>query len=126
MSRGLTLAVDLHVHSEGSYDARAPVEVLLEQARSVDLDAIVVTDHDAISESLKAAALAPAYGLIGLPDVEVSTAHGHLLAIGIEELPGPRSGARRDDLPCARPRRRRGRPPSVPALPAQRPETTAP
>lgn len=90
VSQGPTLAVDLHVHSEGSYDACAPVEVLLEQAAAVGLDAIVVTDHDAISQSLKAAALAPAYGLVGIPGAEVSTVHGHLLAIGVEELPTPR------------------------------------
>jgi len=90
VSQGPTLAVDLHVHSEGSYDARASVEVLLEQAAAVGLDAIVVTDHDAIDQSLKAAALAPAYGLVGVPGVEISTAHGHLLAIGVEELPTPR------------------------------------
>lgn len=90
MSQGPTLAVDLHVHSEGSYDARAPVELLLEQASAVGLDAIVVTDHDAIDQSLKAAALAPSYGLIGIPGVELSTAQGHLLAIGIETLPEPR------------------------------------
>jgi predicted metal-dependent phosphoesterase TrpH len=90
VSSGTTLAVDLHVHSEGSYDGRAPIETLLEQARAIGLDAIVVTDHDAIDQSLKAASLAPAYGLIGIPGVEVSTAHGHLLAIGVEELPTPR------------------------------------
>ena len=90
VSQGPTLTVDLHVHSEGSYDAHAPVEVLLEQAAAVGLDAIAVTDHDAIDQSLKAAALAPAYGLIGIPGVEISTAQGHLLAIGVEELPTPR------------------------------------
>ena len=84
-----TLAVDLHVHSEDSCDGRTPIEVLLEQARSVGLDAIAVTDHDAIFQSLRAAALAPAYGLIGIPGVELSTADGHLLAIGVEELLPP-------------------------------------
>ena len=66
---------------------RVPVEVLLEQARAVDPDAIVVTDHDAIPQSLKAAALAPAYGLIGIPGAGTSTARGRLLAIGVTELP---------------------------------------
>ena len=89
MSPGPTLAVDLHVHSEGSYDGRAPIEVLLEQAQAIGLDAIVVTDHDTISQPLRAAVLAPAYDLIGIPGVELSTAHDHLLAIGVEELPPP-------------------------------------
>lgn len=84
---GRTVSVDMHVHSEGSYDAGDPVELLLEQARAIGLDAIVVTDHDAISESLRAARLAPEYGLVGIPGVEVSTAQGHLLAVGVEERP---------------------------------------
>ncbi len=84
---GRTISVDLHVHSEGSYDASDPVELLLGQAQDIGLDAIVVTDHDSITESLRAARLAPEYGLIGIPGVEVSTAQGHLLAIGVDERP---------------------------------------
>ena len=87
MSEPLTVRIDPHVHSEGSYDAADPVELLLEQAAEIGLDAIVVTDHDVIHESLRAAALAPEYGLVGIPGVEVSTADGHLLAIGVEEMP---------------------------------------
>lgn len=81
--------IDPHVHSEGSYDGHDPVELLLEQASEIGLDGIVITDHDVIEESLRAAELAPEYGLIGIPGVEVSTAHGHLLAIGVESLPEP-------------------------------------
>lgn len=87
MSRRLTLRIDPHVHSIDSFDARAPAELLLAQARAVGLDGVVVTDHDAIEESLRAAALAPEFGLVGIPGVELSTADGHLLAIGVEERP---------------------------------------
>ncbi|WP_254538262.1 CehA/McbA family metallohydrolase [Halomarina litorea] len=82
-----TVSVDMHVHSEGSYDAGDPVELLLEQAADIGLDAIVVTDHDSITESLRAARIAPEYDLVGIPGVEVSTAQGHLLAVGVEERP---------------------------------------
>ncbi|WP_160134242.1 CehA/McbA family metallohydrolase [Halococcus salsus] len=84
---GTTVTIDPHVHSEGSYDGREPVELLLEHAADIGLDGVVVTDHDAIEESRRAAELAPEYGLLGIPGVEVSTAHGHLLAIGIETRP---------------------------------------
>jgi predicted metal-dependent phosphoesterase TrpH len=84
---GLTLEIDPHVHSEGSYDGHEPVELILEHAADIGLDGVVVTDHDRIEESLRAAALAPDYGLVGVPGVEVSTAAGHLLAIGVEECP---------------------------------------
>ncbi len=86
----LTLHIDPHVHSEASYDATDPVELILEQAAEIGLDAVVITDHDTIEESLRAAELAPLYGLVGIPGVEVSTAEGHLLAIGVEEMPPKR------------------------------------
>jgi len=86
-----TLRIDPHVHSEGSYDATDPVELLLEQAAEIGLDGIVVTDHDVIHESLRAAELAPDYGLIGIPGVEVSTDVGHLLVIGVTEMPPRRA-----------------------------------
>jgi len=87
MADPVTLRVDPHVHSEGSYDGHEPVELLLAHASDIGLDAIVVTDHDRVGESQRAAALASDYGLVGIPGVEVSTAHGHLLAIGVEECP---------------------------------------
>ncbi|WP_049987164.1 CehA/McbA family metallohydrolase [Halobellus rufus] len=83
----LTVRIDPHVHSEASYDSSAPTELLLEQAAEIGLDAVVVTDHDVIHESVRAAELAPMYGLVGIPGVEVSTADGHLLALGVEEMP---------------------------------------
>jgi len=83
----VSVSVDPHVHSEGSYDGKEPVELILEQAADIGLDGVVVTDHDEIDESLRAAEMADDYGLIGVPGVEVSTAHGHLLAIGVTELP---------------------------------------
>ncbi|MFC7097882.1 PHP domain-containing protein [Halobaculum marinum] len=90
MEAEVSLRIDPHVHSEESYDGHDSVELLLEQASDIGLDGIVVTDHDAIDESLRAADLAPEYGLVGIPGVEVSTGAGHLLAIGVEEQPEPR------------------------------------
>ena len=80
------LSVELHCHSEYSYDGRDPVEMLLEQGAAVGLDAIAVTDHDEIAGSLRAVELAPEYDLIGVPGMEVSTDDGHVLAMGVEEL----------------------------------------
>ncbi|MFC4358699.1 PHP domain-containing protein [Halobium salinum] len=80
------LSVELHAHSALSYDGRDPVELLLEQAAAVGLDALAVTDHDEIDASVAAAERAPEYGLVGIPGMEVTTAAGHLLAFGIDEL----------------------------------------
>jgi hypothetical protein len=80
------LSVELHSHSELSYDGRDPIELLLEQAEAVGLDALAITDHDEIEASLAAAAEAQEYDLVGIPGMEVSSAAGHILALGVEEL----------------------------------------
>lgn len=83
----VTITIDPHVHSEASYDGHDPVDLLLEQAADIGLDGIVITDHNTIEASLDAAEMAKEYGLIGIPGVEVSTKHGHMLAVGVEECP---------------------------------------
>ncbi|MFB6305237.1 MAG: CehA/McbA family metallohydrolase [Haloferacaceae archaeon] len=80
------LSVELHAHSALSHDGRDPVEALLERAEAVGLDGLAVTDHDAIEASLEAERLAPEYGLVGIPGMEVSSAAGHVLALGVRDL----------------------------------------
>ncbi len=77
-------SVELHTHSELSHDGRDPVELLVEQAVAVGLDALAVTDHDAIDASRRAAALASDHGLVGIVGMEVTSAAGHILALGID------------------------------------------
>ncbi|OIB57948.1 PHP domain-containing protein [Natrialba sp. SSL1] len=83
------LSVELHAHSALSYDGRDPVELILEQADAVGLDAIAVTDHDEIDASLAAAERAPDYGLVGIPAMEISSKAGHILGFGLEEAVPP-------------------------------------
>ena len=83
------LAVELHAHSDASYDGRDSIEQLLERAREVGLDALAVTDHDEFAESKRAAQLAPEYGLVAIPAMEVSSAAGHILAMGIDSAIEP-------------------------------------
>ncbi|PSP54774.1 phosphoesterase [Halobacteriales archaeon QS_1_67_19] len=79
------LSVEFHAHSSLSYDGRDSVDLLLEQAAAVGLDALAVTDHDEIDASLAAAEKAGEYDLVGIPGMEVSTAAGHVLGLGIRE-----------------------------------------
>ena len=80
------LSVELHTHSALSHDGRDPVDLLLQQAAAVGLDALAVTDHDEIDASVEAAELAAEYGLVGIVGMEVTSAAGHVLAFGIDEL----------------------------------------
>jgi predicted metal-dependent phosphoesterase TrpH len=81
----VVLSVELHTHSDNSYDGRDPVELLHQQAEAVGLDALAVTDHDEIDASIEAAETASEYGLVGIPGMEITSAAGHVLGLGIEE-----------------------------------------
>ncbi|RQG96837.1 PHP domain-containing protein [Natrarchaeobius oligotrophus] len=83
------LSVELHVHSALSYDGRDPVDLILEQAEGIGLDAIAITDHDEIDASLEAADRAPEYGLVGIPGMEISSKAGHVLGLGVTEAIPP-------------------------------------
>ena len=78
---------DLHIHSTYSYDATTTVRAVLKQAADVGLNVIAVADHDEIRGSLEARELAPNYGIVSIPAVEVSTKEGHLVALFVETLP---------------------------------------
>ena len=79
------LKADLHIHSEASYDCDSSVEEILESAVEENLDVVAVTDHDEVRGSREAVKSADEYDLTAVPGVEVSTADGHLLALGVEE-----------------------------------------
>ncbi|MEI8311037.1 MAG: PHP domain-containing protein [Verrucomicrobiota bacterium] len=74
---------DLHVHSFFSKDATGSPESLIAAAREKGLSGIAITDHDTCEahEYLKSHP-APA-GFLVVPGVEVSTAEGHLLCLGL-------------------------------------------
>ncbi|MEF8880461.1 MAG: PHP-associated domain-containing protein, partial [Candidatus Nanohaloarchaea archaeon] len=77
--------------SEGSYDGKEPVKLMVEHGEDIAIDGFAVTDHDGVEESLKACEIAEDHDTIVLPGEEVSTSDGHLLAIGVEERIQPRN-----------------------------------
>jgi len=82
------LRFDLHVHSSCS-DGRDGVEEILEAAVAKKLDGIAITDHDSLEGTFEAERIVrdKKLNLLVIRGVEVSTADGHLLALGIRELP---------------------------------------
>jgi glycosyltransferase involved in cell wall biosynthesis len=76
--------VDLHMHTDHSYDCATPVEVLLAEARARGLGAIAVTDHNEISGAH--AARARADGIEVIVGEEVKTRdQGEVIGLFIEE-----------------------------------------
>ncbi|MDZ3831936.1 MAG: AAA family ATPase [Sphingopyxis sp.] len=74
---------DLHIHSVvGSHDvsdASATPEAIVSLACSEGLDLIAIADHNEITGIGPALEAAQGTGLLVVPAVELSTAHGHLL-----------------------------------------------
>jgi predicted metal-dependent phosphoesterase TrpH/glycosyltransferase involved in cell wall biosynthesis len=77
--------VDLHMHTDHSYDCATPVEVLLATARERGLGAIAVTDHNEISGALEAAKQAAAAGVKVIVGEEIKTAEqGEVIGLFIK------------------------------------------
>jgi len=76
--------VDLHMHTDHSYDCATPVEVLLAEARARGLGAIAVTDHNEVSGAH--AARQRSDGIRVIVGEEVKTAdQGEVIGLFIEE-----------------------------------------
>ncbi|HXD63656.1 MAG TPA: PHP-associated domain-containing protein [Solirubrobacteraceae bacterium] len=76
--------VDLHMHTDHSYDCATPVEVLLAEARARGLGAIAVTDHNEISGALEARAKATGVKVIVGEEVKTKE-QGEVIGLFIEE-----------------------------------------
>ncbi len=79
--------VDLHIHSyEGSHDVRDPAmtpEAIVDSAVRQRLGVIAITDHNSnanVQRAVEYAALNYSGLILVLAGVEITTAHGHLLA----------------------------------------------
>ena len=80
---------DLHIHTRVS-DGMASIEQVLAYAEEqTDLDVVAVTDHEDVTGGLRARELAAkrGYRLQVIPGAEITTLHGHLLALFIEATP---------------------------------------
>jgi glycosyltransferase involved in cell wall biosynthesis len=76
--------VDLHMHTDHSYDCATPVEVLLAEARARGLGAIAITDHNEISGALEARAKADGIKVIVAEEVKTAE-QGEVIGLFIEE-----------------------------------------
>ncbi|GAC1577747.1 MAG: hypothetical protein NVS3B18_11460 [Candidatus Dormibacteria bacterium] len=76
--------VDLHMHTDHSYDCATPVEVLLAEARSRGLGAIAITDHNEISGALEAQAKADGIKVIVAEEVKTAE-QGEVIGLFLQE-----------------------------------------
>ena len=76
--------VDLHMHTDHSYDCATPVEVLLAHARARGLGAIAVTDHNEVSGAHEARAKADGVKVIVAEEVKTAD-QGEVIGLFIED-----------------------------------------
>jgi hypothetical protein len=74
---------DLHVHSFFSKDATGSPESLIAAAKARGLSGIAITDHDTCEAHNYLREHPAPEGFLVVPGVEVSTAEGHLLCLGV-------------------------------------------
>jgi predicted metal-dependent phosphoesterase TrpH len=86
----MQLLIDLHCHSRFSADGVAEPEALVEEARAKGLNGFAITDHNTsacVDYFEKHGFLnkegTPVDGLLIIPGQEITTAEGHLLALGV-------------------------------------------
>jgi predicted metal-dependent phosphoesterase TrpH/glycosyltransferase involved in cell wall biosynthesis len=78
--------VDIHMHTDHSYDCATPVEVLLATAKEQGFGAIAVTEHNEISGAVAAAAKAEQFGVRVILAEEIKTAsQGEVIGLFIKE-----------------------------------------
>lgn len=75
----MPLKIDLHVHTCYSHDGfSTPKEVVL-YSKKRGLNGVAVTDHNTLDGALQLRK----HGLLTIPGIEVSTIHGHVLALNV-------------------------------------------
>lgn len=86
---------EFHCHSNYSKGTLVPYEALpdpaaiIAQANRIGLTGIALTDHNSVSGWKEATQEAKKQGIIFIPGEEITTASGHLLALGITEFIPP-------------------------------------
>lgn len=87
-----TSVIDLHMHTNHSWDCATDPEALMYAARRVGLTAIAVTDHNEISGALACAEFAEDYGVQVIVGEEVKTRDGEVIGLFLVERIEPGLG----------------------------------
>jgi hypothetical protein len=73
------------VHTSHSYDGHCSVDEVVAAAKARGLNGVAITDHNSIAGHQEAKKLSEG-GFLVIPGIEVSSADGHIVGLGISEL----------------------------------------
>ena len=78
---------DPHIHSIYSGDARSRPADIIKQSIKIGLDAIAISDHNAVEGSKIAIEIAKKMdNFLVIPSIEISSSYGHILGLGVETI----------------------------------------
>lgn len=79
--------IDMHIHTKYSWCSYIEIHELLSTLSQLNIDGIVITDHDEINGAKIAQKYAQEkYDIKVFTGIEISTLDGHILAYGIDEI----------------------------------------
>jgi predicted metal-dependent phosphoesterase TrpH len=78
--------IDMHIHTKYSWCSYIEIHELLSAISQLNVDGIVITDHDEINGAKIAKKYAEKYDIKVFTGIEISTIDGHILAYGIDEI----------------------------------------
>ena len=78
----MQLKIDLHVHTQYSYDSLITPKELVFYAKKRGLDGVAVTDHDRLDGALK---IAKETDFLIVPGMEISSLDGHVIGLNLRE-----------------------------------------
>ncbi len=80
------MIIDIHTHTyPTSVDSFIEADELIEQAKSIGLDGVCITDHDGFWDHREVDDLSKRHNFLVLPGCEVTTEEGHLLVYGLRK-----------------------------------------
>ncbi len=79
----MQIKADLHVHTTFSKDSIITPSDLIKYAKQSGLNAVAVTDHNSLEGAYK---IAKENEFLVIPGMEVSSLHGHIVALNVKEL----------------------------------------
>jgi hypothetical protein len=77
--------LDLHVHTSHSIDGSCSVEEVVAAAKAKGLDGVAITDHNSIAGHPEVEKFSKG-GFLVIPGVEVTSADGHIVGLGVSKL----------------------------------------
>jgi len=81
------MLIDLHTHTHPlSHDSLLSHDELIESAKTANLDAVCLTEHDFFWDHDEAAALSKRHNFLVFPGIEVNTEDGHIVVFGLDRF----------------------------------------